>query len=334
MTLMAKREPLPKFMRVSRRYPCPICGRTKFCSYNEILACCTRVESDRPNKDRHGNVWGWLHVIKGQDITPPKRQEVQQATKLGKENLDLAYRILLHLLPLLPEHKAYLNEQGFSDEEIERRGYRSLPLDGRGEIARKWLSHCPWLVKGGAPGFCYINAGGKKIPFLKGAGGILFPARNEDELIQGFQIRLDNPVNNQRYNWFSSTNGELGCGSGTPYHLSQPAELDSGRALFVTEGIKKADRVSSTLRANVIAVPGVSVWREAIEVIQRIHPAKGVIIAWDGDYRYNEWVSQSLEGITSTLQADGIWVRKAVWKEEDGKGIDDVFANGHAIRIV
>jgi putative DNA primase/helicase len=49
------------WVRVTRAHPCPVCGRTHYCSVSADggLVFCTRTESDRPS--RNGDVPGWLH---------------------------------------------------------------------------------------------------------------------------------------------------------------------------------------------------------------------------------------------------------------------------------
>lgn len=53
-TATSSRAPL---IRCNRQRPCEICGRWKFCSYNERIFICTKVASDHPTKDGSG----WIH---------------------------------------------------------------------------------------------------------------------------------------------------------------------------------------------------------------------------------------------------------------------------------
>jgi 5S rRNA maturation endonuclease (ribonuclease M5) len=50
----------PKWIRVTRHQPCPVCGKPDWCgtSADGAVACCMRVKSDRPT--RNG---GWLHRL-------------------------------------------------------------------------------------------------------------------------------------------------------------------------------------------------------------------------------------------------------------------------------
>ncbi|MGI6657794.1 MAG: hypothetical protein ACOX4N_00025 [Dethiobacteraceae bacterium] len=51
-------EPKP-FVNAKKDNPCPICGKTSWCGFNDEIAVCMRVPSDR----EVGN-GGWLHKLK------------------------------------------------------------------------------------------------------------------------------------------------------------------------------------------------------------------------------------------------------------------------------
>lgn len=73
-----------KWVRVTRHQPCPICTKPDWCgvSADGEVACCMRVQSDRPT--RNG---GWLHSIAGAlpasmpcVYVPPARKDRRRAT--------------------------------------------------------------------------------------------------------------------------------------------------------------------------------------------------------------------------------------------------------------
>lgn len=47
---------------MTRREPCPICGKPDYCCRSGDLVLCMRVESQKPSTNRMG---GWLHVVDG-----------------------------------------------------------------------------------------------------------------------------------------------------------------------------------------------------------------------------------------------------------------------------
>ena len=69
---MPKTPSPSEWRRVSRRHPCPVCGRRDWCgvSADGEFAICMRVESDRPTKNG-----GWLHRLGDGDrpLPPPPR---------------------------------------------------------------------------------------------------------------------------------------------------------------------------------------------------------------------------------------------------------------------
>lgn len=68
-----------KWKRVSRRYPCPICGRPDWCTYcgpdeSPDAAICSRVESDKVVGTKGA---GWLHRLRDRDdwhVEPYRRR--------------------------------------------------------------------------------------------------------------------------------------------------------------------------------------------------------------------------------------------------------------------
>lgn len=55
--------------RASRSEPCPICGRTSYCTRSTDIALCMKVESDRPSKCRLG---GWIHRLSDEAPSLPE----------------------------------------------------------------------------------------------------------------------------------------------------------------------------------------------------------------------------------------------------------------------
>ena len=76
------------------------------------------------------------------------------------------------------------------------------------------------------------------IQFHKKASGILIPVCALDGRVEGFQIRLDHPIEDKKYIWFSSSNQFRGASIGGPVHfIGNPA----AKTVYVTEGALKAN---------------------------------------------------------------------------------------------
>ncbi len=91
------------WQRVSRSWPCPVCGKADWCVYagpddSPTVALCARVESPK----RVGEA-GWLHVLRddGSPRRPSRRTVPTAAPAIGAAAIDFGrmaeqYRGILH----------------------------------------------------------------------------------------------------------------------------------------------------------------------------------------------------------------------------------------------
>lgn len=299
--------------RADSHHPCPICGHPDWCGYNSQVAICMRTPSPRPAKNG-----GWIHRLKGQVSVPTV--SVPTSRRREDEYLGAIYRELFKLLSLSAAHKANLLARGLSEEGIIRGGYRSLPLLERGrvvaELARRYDLD-------GVPGF-YQEEGRWR---LAGRPGLMIPVRRSDGLIRAVQIRLDNPLpNGDRYIWLSSSK-QGGASSGVPLHVAKPQDGFKGNSLWVTEGPLKADIAAQYLGVPVVAVPGVSNWKEVPALAQELG-AVVVVVAYDADKATKSAVAFHEESLVRALRRAGFIVAVASWDPARGKGLDDLLVGG------
>ena len=124
--------------RVSAKNPCPICGNDRYCSLSSdgtLAKCMSKAEGrvqDKERQDRHGI-----------PLAPPRRHRPAAASPAapgvrphrGTGRRRPASRRLLGAAARLPPHptahRANLRQRGLADDEIDRRGYRTLPVQGR-----------------------------------------------------------------------------------------------------------------------------------------------------------------------------------------------------------
>src|SRR5262249_43922733 len=109
-----------------------------------------------------------------------------------------------------------LRGRGLSDEEIDRRQYRSLPLQGRARLARELrdrFGDAPLTV----PGFgTRPGDDGKPYLTLFGAAGLLVPVRVGAGRIVALLVRRDEPKGESgKYTYVSSAR-HGGPGPGAP----------------------------------------------------------------------------------------------------------------------
>lgn len=202
-----------------------------------------------------------------------KRQSGYSGRILGEEEpvsfgqRDPVYRRLLELLDLSGRHRKELMRRGLTEEQIEAYQFRSTPAYGTENLARILVREEYSLA--GVPGFFFNDRRNWDITFYRANRGILCPAYSLDGEIAGFQIRLDEPMNDRKYLWLSSTNRNRGAGSRSPVtFLGDPSD----RTVRVTEGILKATVAHALAGYSFLGTPGVSQYKElrkALTVLKR-----------------------------------------------------------------
>lgn len=163
------------------------------------------------------------------------------------------YTELLKLLCLDKKHFTNLLNRGLDSKRIARNMYCSFPTDN---AERQWI--CDSLAARydlhGMPGF-YKTDGIWHIAAFK--SGILISIRDKQNLIQGLQIRFDNPPvkrvttpegitiekTGARFMWLSSTKQKEYEGTSVPSYIHITGNRDSD-AVYLTEGGLKADVAS------------------------------------------------------------------------------------------
>ncbi len=243
--------------------------------------------------------------------------------------LNAVYTIWLELLDLSVQHRAALRQRGLIDAEIDLRGYRTMPLQGRAQLACRLVERFGEATRRTVPGL-YVRPGddGRSWWTLAGAAGILIPVRDLEKRVVALKVRRDDDGGAHgdvpRYTYVSSaTYG--GPGPGAPVHI--PLFQESASTVRVTEGELKADVATTLSCLHTISVPGVSAYRAAIPVLKALR-ADTVRLAFDADAAGNPHVKRALEGAATAYKVAGFRVELEMWPETDGKGIDDLLASG------
>ncbi|MBI3864646.1 MAG: DUF3854 domain-containing protein [Planctomycetia bacterium] len=210
------------------------------------------------------------------------------------------------------------------DDEIDKRGYRSLPVHGRSTKAAALHARFGDVLFQ-VPGFVWKQGARGRYPTIAGRAGLLVPCRNAEWQIVALKVRRDDDGADPRYSYLSST-AHGGPSPGAPVHV--PAGVAGPLELVrITEGELKADAATVASGILTISVPGVSNWRPAIEVLMALK-VKTVRVAFDADARLKPTVAVALRACASTLVAGGFTVELETWPIELGKGIDDLLAGG------
>lgn len=343
---MSQQLKIQSHERTSRRNPCRVCQKDHWCLNLDTMTACTETESSYWNE----GFSAWLHPLPGQswDTNAPrevvKRERPPRPEPVARAPLfkrDRVYRQLLDGLILLPAHLEHLTgpKRQMTPEQVKARGYASLwgnckSWDESEQEARdvaEALAQEFGDIRD-IPGFGLRAPKRQNGEVLMGAfcpePRILIPIRAIGGEIQGFQMHDPTAEKNWRYTWFSGV-GETGASVGKPIHVSRPTGETKKPDAIITEGPLKADITSDQTGITTLAFQGVKCidWDELGDLLDYIKPAR-VLLALDADRHRNPDVREAHEQLCRFCLDREQAFMVADWKEEDGKGIDDLLLNG------
>jgi hypothetical protein len=180
------------------RETCPVCGHAGGCLIHEKgdRVACIRVVSDTPFS-KQSAMPSYLHWLTGNKKKKFEKQEhVEGHQKGSSEQIDRVFRSMMKHTGLDDAHFDHLRSDSrkMSVNEIEAREYRSFP-------EKPWQTvkaiEQELKVKDfiGIPGFFESKGTYGAYWSISGSQGILIPYRNQFNLIEGFQYRIDEPLN-------------------------------------------------------------------------------------------------------------------------------------------
>lgn len=198
-----------QFIPTRKTDPCALCGDiTGKCRTTQSVRLCMSLTEAIPipsfkflGRTKNG-LWGKWIADTGQDWTEQQRQnwqyeldrrrlaELQHLTvSLPASDRNQHYQRLLNQLSLHPADRADLQRRGFSDEQIEHWGVKSVE---QWQTLDQELPHT-------LPG---VSLSGKSLN-TSGAG-YLCPIHNVEGQLVGFQLRLRDANTGGRYRWLTS----------------------------------------------------------------------------------------------------------------------------------
>ncbi len=319
-------------VRVSRRAPCPVCGKPDYCGVRaDGTACiCMRKFSARPT--RNG---GYLHIFDDSPLIrlprPPVPKPNTDAPRADGERLSVVYESFLNHLVLANEHRANLRERGLSDSAIITHGYRSAPTTIFAANVARALARDHDLKH--VPGF-YQNGDKWSMNFGEWNQGIIVPVRNTHERIVGLMIRRDEANAKPKYVWVSSKDKPSGASPGSPPHFANVKVARATGEMLVSEGALKSSVISELTGQAVCGVAGVTNFTETFgsDLRRALPELRRVVVAYDADFRTNVAVRRGLDRIKGNLSAAGLDVLTRIWDKQAGKGLDDVLVGTGGVR--
>lgn len=243
-----------------------------------------------------------------------------------KANTDICnetYSMLINELVLAENHKKQLIERGLDIDNVIKNGYRSTPAFGFSNIVASLLGNGCMLE--GVPGFYTRPDNTYDINFYSALSGILIPIKSIEGKIQGFQIRVDRPINGNKYIWFSSVNKFKGTSSGSPVHFVGNI---FDKTVYVTEGALKADIAHKFSGKTFLAVAGAGQYESLRPKFKQLKEmrATDIVEAYDMDKFTNEYVEKGCGNMIKLANEFGFKVHRLIWNEKF-KGIDDWLKN-------
>ncbi len=327
---------------VSAKNPCPACKNSSWCRVSDdgTLCACRRSDVGGEHRtDKNGEsyylhrliatAWGEKWPEPQYSLADCPKDDEGNPIAADAEHLTRVYRRLLQCLPLYRQHAEELERRGIKDGHKEA-GYRSL-----GRERAKAVQH---LIKNGmekdlpsVPGFYVAQKNSQKFWSIAGIGGLTFPIHNAVGRIVALSVRLDDPQEGKGKYRYVSSKKYGGPGPGSPIHV--PLFDGDKDVVRVTEGALKANVATRLSGILTIGLPGVASWKRAARILDDIG-AKTVRVAFDADARRNATVARCLSHLIDHLRGKGFDVQLEIWKEEDGKGIDDLLAAGKTPQVL
>jgi len=152
-----------------------------------------------------------------------------------------------------------------TEEQINRHYYCSTPLFGFKQLTARLISE-GYTVEG-VPGFYQLKDGSWTMNQSVKNSGFFIPVISIDGLIQGMQIRLDQPYKGMKYIWFSSVNKPSGVTSGSPVHfIGNPHSA----VVYLTEGALKGNIAHEYAKNSMLCVAGVNQYKHLLELLAQL----------------------------------------------------------------
>ncbi len=306
-------------------YNCPHCGEFHggmldlYCYYRN---CDRRTANAELRKYVNAPVYTKekAHI---RDILIAAENKVVENNFIAKKSeIDYTYRTFLSLCDLKERHKADLIRRGLSEKHIAHYGFKSCPVSrsDHSRIINKLLEKGCRLE--GVPGFFINKRNNWDFNIFDILDGYIVPMMNLQNQCLGLQIRLDKPIENKKYFWFSSKNKKGGCGRTSVPHISNIRNI--GETVYLTEGGLKANVAHVLGNRTFVAIAGVTQFNVLPVLFNQLKQkgVKVIVDSYDSDCKYNKNVEKARQKLKKYVISSGLTYYRMEW-DEQYKGIDD-----------
>lgn len=315
-----------EWKEASKASPCPICGKSNWCSVHQegaFVNCRRESHGALKAKQDQSGVEYYVHKIgdsrdrgaRSFIHRPPQRPCVTAQDRADTDTLNKVYSALLRLMPLAPQHGENLLARGLSDEEIQKRGYGTLHPMRRREVADQLVNLFGQDTCSAVPGVYFRERWGRKVWGIFGCSetAILIPVRDRHGRIVGIKARRESGGEGSKYVYLSSLPKFLGGPSpGALVHVPL-SKSETAALIRLTEGELKADVATVKSGILTVSIPGVQAWRRAIPVLQELG-AQTIRLSFDMDARENQAVAKMLSAAAIGIKQHNFNLEVETWK--------------------
>jgi hypothetical protein len=325
-----------QWRNVTPSSPCGVCEKSDWCrvSHDGAIAICRRCE-DHPRygkgvqaTDTSGSDYFTFRLTDPSAETdawplPKFKMADGGGIRANADDLHGVYSRFVELATMSDQHADLLRQRGVNPELMREQGYATLGQN-RAEIVQQLIKDGLEHLLPRVPGFRISEKGDRRFWSFGGYAGLLVPIRDSKGRIVGLMVRPDLPNERGKYMWCTSKR-QGGPSPGAPMHVPQ-FEGDR-KTVRLTEGALKAEIATRLSAMLTIGTAGINGQASAIETLRDVG-SEVVRVAFDADARTNPHVAKAVKRLVKLLRAACFAVELEVWSASDGKGIDDLLANG------
>lgn len=321
------------FNRTGQKRACPVCrGDRRDCRETTDTPALYFCRTDNPSLDfefKKFDVHGfgvylekaildaqdkeqreeWKRQRQAETEARLKAEKERHARSLSEVERDIEIRKLLNQLPLLPHHRQDLKRRELTDEQIDQGMFRSV---------EQWQK----LTEPVSHRLAGVNINGRS---LITQAGYICPIWNENSLIIGWQLRVDNADDGGKYKW--PTGKTKKRPDGPTAHL-QNGELpltihiaDGDRNVRLAEGILKPYVAHTRRYQTYIGAAGgnfAGSLGQLKQYLDFLKPEK-IILTPDAGSRANPHVLRQYKKIAQLLKSWGLFLWVEDWGQSDNK---------------